>query len=164
MFKISSGRWTCRVDQPCRSTQSRSQSESQSRTQVARAPGGRSIHGSVSQSVSYFTVPPRAHPSTGSQSGSAAPQARDWGGDWGRDAGFSQCSSAQPLVTHPVTPSGSICARSADCATARTATHGVRALRGQRGPSGDTEPASYFSYPRQLLRQLSRRRASVPVY
>ena len=25
----------------------------------------------VSQSVSYFTVPPRAHPSTGSQSGSA---------------------------------------------------------------------------------------------
>ena len=28
---------------------------------------------SVSQSVSYFTVPPRAHPSTGSQSGSAAP-------------------------------------------------------------------------------------------
>ena len=27
----------------------------------------------VSQSVSYFTVPPRAHPSTGSQSGSAAP-------------------------------------------------------------------------------------------
>ena len=26
---------------------------------------------SVSQSVSYFTVPPRAHPSTGSQSGSA---------------------------------------------------------------------------------------------
>ena len=28
---------------------------------------------SVSQSVSYFTVPPRAHPSTGSQSGSTAP-------------------------------------------------------------------------------------------
>ena len=28
---------------------------------------------SVSQSVSYFTVPPRAHPSTGSQSGSATP-------------------------------------------------------------------------------------------
>jgi hypothetical protein len=27
----------------------------------------------VSQSVSYFTVPPRAHPSTGSQSGSATP-------------------------------------------------------------------------------------------
>ena len=27
----------------------------------------------VSQSVGYFTVPPRAHPSTGSQSGSAAP-------------------------------------------------------------------------------------------
>ena len=27
----------------------------------------------VSQSVSYFTVPPRAQPSTGSQSGSAAP-------------------------------------------------------------------------------------------
>ena len=26
-----------------------------------------------SQSVSYFTVPPRAHPSTGSQSGSATP-------------------------------------------------------------------------------------------
>ena len=25
----------------------------------------------LSQSVSYFTVPPRAHPSTGSQSGSA---------------------------------------------------------------------------------------------
>ena len=32
---------------------------------------------SVSQSVSYFTVPPRAHPSTGgSQSGSAAPGLR----------------------------------------------------------------------------------------
>ena len=30
---------------------------------------------SVSQSVSYFTVPPRAHPSTGSQSGSATPVA-----------------------------------------------------------------------------------------
>ena len=29
--------------------------------------------GPVSQSVSYFTVPPRAHPSTGSQSGSATP-------------------------------------------------------------------------------------------
>ena len=29
----------------------------------------------VSQSVSYFTVPPRAHPSTGSQSGSADPKA-----------------------------------------------------------------------------------------
>ena len=28
---------------------------------------------SVSQSVSYFTVPPRAHPSAGSPSGSAAP-------------------------------------------------------------------------------------------
>ena len=28
---------------------------------------------SLSQSVSYFTVPPRAHPSTGSQSDSAAP-------------------------------------------------------------------------------------------
>ena len=28
---------------------------------------------SVSQSVSYFTVPPRAHPSTGSQSGTATP-------------------------------------------------------------------------------------------
>ena len=28
---------------------------------------------SVSQSVRYFTVPPRAHPSAGSQSGSAAP-------------------------------------------------------------------------------------------
>ena len=28
---------------------------------------------SVSQSVSFFTVPPRAHPSTGSQSGSATP-------------------------------------------------------------------------------------------
>ena len=27
----------------------------------------------LSQSVSYFTVPPRAHPSTGSQSGSATP-------------------------------------------------------------------------------------------
>ena len=27
----------------------------------------------VSQSVSFFTVPPRAHPSTGSQSGSATP-------------------------------------------------------------------------------------------
>ena len=27
----------------------------------------------VSQSVGYFTVPPRAHPSTGSQSGSATP-------------------------------------------------------------------------------------------
>ena len=27
----------------------------------------------VSQTVSYFTVPPRAHPSTGSQSGSATP-------------------------------------------------------------------------------------------
>ena len=27
----------------------------------------------ASQSVSYFTVPPRAHPSTSSQSGSAAP-------------------------------------------------------------------------------------------
>ena len=27
----------------------------------------------VSQSVSYFTVPPRSHPSTGSQSGSTAP-------------------------------------------------------------------------------------------
>ena len=38
---------------------------------------------SVSQSVSYFTVPPRAHPSTGSQSGSATPgpisPTRDWG-------------------------------------------------------------------------------------
>ena len=31
------------------------------------------IRDSVSQSVSYFTVPPRAHPSTGSQSGSATP-------------------------------------------------------------------------------------------
>ena len=31
------------------------------------------ISTSVSQSVSYFTVPPRAHPSTGSQSGSATP-------------------------------------------------------------------------------------------
>ena len=31
------------------------------------------VHRSDSQSVSYFTVPPRAHPSTGSQSGSAAP-------------------------------------------------------------------------------------------
>ena len=30
-------------------------------------------HVPVSQSVSYFTVPPRAHPSTGSQSGSATP-------------------------------------------------------------------------------------------
>ena len=30
-------------------------------------------YSSVSQSVSYFTVPPRAHPSTGSQSGSATP-------------------------------------------------------------------------------------------
>ena len=29
--------------------------------------------GSDSQPVSYFTVPPRAHPSTGSQSGSATP-------------------------------------------------------------------------------------------
>ena len=28
---------------------------------------------SASQSVSYFTVPPHAHPSTGSQSGSATP-------------------------------------------------------------------------------------------
>ena len=32
--------------------------------------GGTKQH---SQSVSYFTVPPRAHPSTGSQSGSATP-------------------------------------------------------------------------------------------
>ena len=31
------------------------------------------VVGPVSQSVSYFTVPPRAHPSTGSQSGSATP-------------------------------------------------------------------------------------------
>ena len=35
--------------------------------------GTLSWYESVSQSVSYFTVPPRAHPSTGSQSGSAAP-------------------------------------------------------------------------------------------
>ena len=34
------------------------------------------LSGSVSQSVSYFTVPPRAHPSTGSQSGSATPSIR----------------------------------------------------------------------------------------
>ena len=32
-----------------------------------------SVRQSDSQSVSYFTVPPRAHPSTGSQSGSASP-------------------------------------------------------------------------------------------
>ena len=32
-----------------------------------------SVSQSVSQSVIFFTVPPRAHPSTGSQSGSAAP-------------------------------------------------------------------------------------------
>ena len=31
------------------------------------------FQGVLSQSVSYFTVPPRAHPSTGSQSGSATP-------------------------------------------------------------------------------------------
>ena len=31
------------------------------------------LRGRLSQSVSYFTVPPRAHPSTGSQSGSATP-------------------------------------------------------------------------------------------
>ena len=39
---------------------------------------------SVSQSVSYFTVPPRAHPSTGSQSGSATP-------------GLTQRPSTRPL-------------------------------------------------------------------
>ena len=31
------------------------------------------VYGAISQSVSYFTVPPRAHPSTGLQSGSATP-------------------------------------------------------------------------------------------
>ena len=31
----------------------------------------------VSQSVSYFTVPPRAHPSTGSQSGTHTGHTRD---------------------------------------------------------------------------------------
>ena len=31
------------------------------------------IRSQYSQSVSHFTVPPRAHPSTGSQSGSATP-------------------------------------------------------------------------------------------
>ena len=36
----------------------------------------------VSQSVSYFTVPPRAHPSTGSQSGSAAPVLTQVEGRW----------------------------------------------------------------------------------
>ena len=36
-------------------------------------PPKRSGLSSVSQSVSHFTVPPRAHPSTGSQSGSATP-------------------------------------------------------------------------------------------
>ena len=34
---------------------------------------GEPVKDTDSQSVSYFTVPPRAHPSTGSQSGSAAP-------------------------------------------------------------------------------------------
>ena len=33
----------------------------------------KSVTFTFSQSVSYFTVPPRAHPSTGSQSGSATP-------------------------------------------------------------------------------------------
>ena len=37
------------------------------------AEGFTSLVESVSQSVSYFTVPPRAHTSTGSQSGSATP-------------------------------------------------------------------------------------------
>ena len=37
------------------------------------ATGSRGVNREVSQSVSYFTVPPRVHPSTGSQSGSAAP-------------------------------------------------------------------------------------------
>ena len=46
----------------------RNQSVSQS--VISRSP---SQTQSVSQSVSYFTIPPRAHPSTGSQSGSAAP-------------------------------------------------------------------------------------------
>ena len=41
---------------------------SQSATTTTRTSSGTPP---VSQSVSYFTVPPRAHPSTGSQSGSA---------------------------------------------------------------------------------------------
>ena len=36
----------------------------------------------VSQTVSYFTVPPRANPSTGSQSGSAAPVLTQVEGRW----------------------------------------------------------------------------------
>jgi hypothetical protein len=50
---------------------------------ISKPPGGiwpaavkhttRTLSGPPSQSVSFFTVPPRAHPSTGSQSGSATP-------------------------------------------------------------------------------------------
>ena len=43
------------------------------RPTVVRPSGEWRVAQSVSQSVSYFTVLPRAHPSTGSQSGSAAP-------------------------------------------------------------------------------------------
>ena len=62
----------------------------------------------VSQSVSYFTVPPRSHPSTGSQSGSTAPVLTQVPSTLLAPGGYSisQLSAPRTSQVRSISPSG----------------------------------------------------------